>query len=545
MGALLTVPGCYSGHQSSATAGAEGDGGDADDGDGSGDDGEPATLECDEIGAQSLRRVSSDQYRQILADLLPPQFGEAALAASTFPATLITSGFSTYAVANTVSSNESIAMEDNADAIAAVFLEGIDGYAPELVPCLSTGFSDSDIDGCIDGFVSEFGARAFRRPLTEGETQLITELYADITATDGAEAGLAAVLQFFLQAPPLLYVTERVGDGPDGFTLLAPNELAVRLSLLFSNSAPDAELLAAVEEGRLVSRDDVEREARRMLATPGAVRAFATFHHEWMHGFVLGDAVRIHDQWTDDSSAGLAAELRTLGQWIFEESDGSFHSLMSTTEFPVDDRLADIYGTGGERRGLLMTASVMASLAHESRTSLIERAAFIRANVLCSPSPPLPGDVDVDGTLEDNTDEPTARGRLQALMTTPACSGCHTSMNPLGFGLEAYDWVGAYRTTENGATIDTTAEINLGTLSGSFANAAELIDALAATDEARDCYATQWFRYTMGRPETLEDACVLGTIKESFAASDGDIRELLVAIAVSDAFMFRQTGASE
>ncbi|MEM6992941.1 MAG: DUF1588 domain-containing protein [Myxococcota bacterium] len=548
--ALLLPFGCYAGHQGSASGGGDGDasaddGGSGDDG-GTADDGPAPTLECEAIGTQPLRRLSSEQYRQVLTELLPGAFGTAALAASTFPATAIDSGFSTYATANTVSTNESIAIEDNAEAIAAVFAGDIDTYAPELVPCLSAGFGDDDIDACIDGFIADFGRRAFRRPLTEGESTVIGQLYAGIAAEDGARAGLTAVVQYFVQAPALLYATEQSDDG-DSYTVLSPDELAVRLGLLFNNGAPDAELLAAVDEGDLRTREDVEREARRMVGLPAAQRAFATFHHEWMSGFELESAQREHPLMTPEAEEALATELRAFATWFLTETDGSFETLMTTEAFPVDTQLAPIYGAGGggARRGLLTTAAAMASHAYDDRTSLVERGAFIRNHVLCNPTPAFPGDIDIEGTLGGSADLPTARGRLEPLMVDAACSGCHSGINPLGFPFEAYDWVGAYRTTENDAPIDVSTDIDIGSLSGSFADAGELIAGIAGTDEARDCYATHWFRYALGRPETPDDACALGEIKADFAEAEGDVRELLVAIATSDAFMFRKSGGGQ
>jgi hypothetical protein len=105
--------------------------------------------------------------------------------------------------------------------------------------------------------------------------------------------------------------------------------------------------------------------------------------------------------------------------------------------------------------------------------------------------------------------------------------------------------VGAHRTQENGATIDTSVEIDLAVFVGSFASATELVVALAESELAQDCYATHWFRYAMGRHETEADTCSLDDIRTAFTASDGDVRELLVAIAVSDAFRFRNIGGGE
>ena len=222
---------------------------------------------------------------------------------------------------------------------------------------------------------------------------------------------------------------------------------------------------------------------------------------------------------------------------------------MATDAFPSDGRLNAIYNAGdpmlSPRRGLLTTAAAMAAAAHSDATSLVHRGAFIRRHVLCMPVPAFPGDVDIEGTLGDYGDRPTARERMEPLMLEPSCAGCHVGFNPLGFPFEAYDWVGAHRTQENDALIDTSVDIDLGVFAGSFANATELVVVLADSELAQDCYATHWFRYAMGRLETEQDSCSLDDVLAAFAASGGDVRELLVAIAVSDAFRFRNIGGGE
>ena len=270
-----------------------------------------------------------------------------------------------------------------------------------------------------------------------------------------------------------------------------------------------------------------------------------TFHHEWLRGFSLDAAERIHPLWDAQASAAMREELRAFGQWFIDETDGSFRTLLTTEAFPSDGRLNEIYnagdGTASPRRGLLTTAAAMASAAHSDSTSLVERGAFVRQHVLCLPVPAFPGDIDIDGTLGDHSNLPTARQRLEPLMLEPSCNGCHLGINPFGFPFEAYDWVGAHRLEENDAQIDTSVEIDIAVFAGSFANASELVVALAESELAQDCYATHWYRYAMGRRETDEDACSLDEIRTAFSASEGDVRELLVAIATSDGFRFRKT----
>lgn len=528
--------GCYGGSAAfkGESQGNDGDPGGDGDGDGDGDE----ELVCDDMGLTPLRRISAAQYDQILQDLLPAGLYEAAAQVSQFPPTTISDGFTTYATANTVSTSESIAIEDNAEAIAEVFANDLDTYGPQLVPCLSSGFANEDIDGCIDGFISEFGERAFRRPLTEGESGLVRDLYDAMKVEDTARDGLVAVLHFFLQSPALLYMVER-GQGQATIRQLTPNEMATRLSLFLTNGLPDDELRAAVSEGRLLTREDVQREARRILDRPGTAKVFGSFHHEWMKAYALDASEREHPEWSTDVHEALAEELQHYGEWLYSETDGSFQTLMTSTAFPKDPRLAAIYGDS-PRMGVLTTAATMSAHAHEDRTSLIERAAFIRTSVLCAPPPPFPGEIDIETPLEDFSDLPTQRERLEPLMTNGNCSGCHQPLNPFGFPFEVYDWAGAYRTTENGANIDTSADVPLAALAGSYADAPELIEAIAGSDLARDCYATHWFRYALGRPEALEDECILDEIKTDFAEANGDIRELLVAIVSSDAFLFRK-----
>ena len=230
------MAGCYEGRN--------GDSAYADDSPEDQDEGEAPALECDAIGGQPLRRLSSTQYEQILLDLLPDGFAQQAVAASSFPRTVIDGGFSTYASANRVSTNASMRIEDNAEAIAELFLANAREIAPVLVPCLPTDYTPSDVDACVGEFVEAFGERAFRRPLTEAEQEIVLRLYDEVARADGANTGLAAVLQYFLQAPALLYVVERAGTGGELYVPLSPHELATRLALLFTNSAPDDELLA-------------------------------------------------------------------------------------------------------------------------------------------------------------------------------------------------------------------------------------------------------------------------------------------------------------
>jgi hypothetical protein len=177
-------------------------------------------------------------------------------------------------------------------------------------------------------------------------------------------------------------------------------------------------------------------------------------------------------------------------------------------------------------------------------TSPLHRGNFFRSQVLCRPPIVFPGNIDTATPLEATGDKPTARERLAPLMTNAQCAGCHTQFNPIGFAFENFNAIGAWRDTENGALIDASGEIDIGTAGDphvvSFGNAAELVTQLAASQTAHQCYALQWFRATTGRAETEEDGCSTAHLQYLVRKTNGNLRELMVALTQVDAFRYRR-----
>jgi hypothetical protein len=187
-----------------------------------------------------------------------------------------------------------------------------------------------------------------------------------------------------------------------------------------------------------------------------------------------------------------------------------------------------------QRGGLLTLPGVLASWAKAEQSSPVLRGRFVRERLLCETLAPPPGNVMV--TLPPPTFG-TARDRLTQHSSDPSCAGCHRLMDPVGFGLEKYDAIGAFRNDENGRVIDARgAIVGSKDLDGPFDGALELGAKLAASPSVQACVARQWFRYALGRHEADADACSLAHIDAAFAA--GHLRELLVAITASDAFRF-------
>jgi hypothetical protein len=187
-----------------------------------------------------------------------------------------------------------------------------------------------------------------------------------------------------------------------------------------------------------------------------------------------------------------------------------------------------------QRSGLLTQASLMTTFASPAGSSPIKRGKWVRVRMLCQDLPDPPANVPPPAPPQAGV---STRERFAMHTSDPGCSGCHHLIDGLGFGLEHYDGVGAYRTMDQGVPVDATGEVNTTEdIDGDYDGAPELAARLARSAQVRDCAPTQWLRYAMARRETADDTCSLVALRDAFAASGGDMRELMVALTQTDAF---------
>jgi hypothetical protein len=192
-----------------------------------------------------------------------------------------------------------------------------------------------------------------------------------------------------------------------------------------------------------------------------------------------------------------------------------------------------------QRAGLLTQPSILAVNAHADQTSPVHRGKFVRERLLCEPIAPPPPDVKaVPPAVDPNA---TTRERFAQHDKDPACAYCHKLMDPIGFGFEHYDAMGTWRDLEQGLPIDASGEITSSKdVDGTFDGAIQLAERLSTSEEVRACVVTQWFQYGHGRPNTKDDACTIQKLQTSFADAGYDIKELLVALTQTDAFLYRK-----
>jgi hypothetical protein len=192
----------------------------------------------------------------------------------------------------------------------------------------------------------------------------------------------------------------------------------------------------------------------------------------------------------------------------------------------------------GQRSGLLTQGSFMANFAHGAQSSPVLRGKFILSQLLCLTIPPPPDDADTTLPAADPTK--TARQQLTEITSVQPCLACHSKLNPHGFAFDHFDGLGRYRSQDRGLAIDSSGTLQpFGDVQGSYQDHDEYIRLLANSETVRACLAEKWFTYSNGRPPGEQDACSLTRSVDAFRASGGNLRELLLSITETPAFLYR------
>jgi Protein of unknown function (DUF1592)/Protein of unknown function (DUF1588)/Protein of unknown function (DUF1587)/Protein of unknown function (DUF1595)/Protein of unknown function (DUF1585) len=537
-----------------ASVGAcSGDLGGPDDGSGNGPGGSSGSTNpaaaCTTIspGAAPLRRLTQSQYNNVVRDLL----GDATRPADGFPPDQTTGTFSNNAASQTVSPLLAQSYQQAAESLAATAITN----KSAILPCDPAKAGE---DACAKQFIQTFAKRAYRRPLAQAEVDALVALYT--TNRQGAtfDNGVQAVLEAVLNSATFLYMPELglVDQAKPGNVVpLAPYEMASRLSFFLWNSMPDDALFAAADAGQLATPEQVSAQARRMIADPKAHDATREFFDQWMNLKALAAASKdsaTYPAYTTDVKTSMLAETRAFLDYVMWQADGHVDTLLTAPVSFLDANTAKIYGVPApngsglvktsldpsQRGGILTQPAVLTALAKPNQSSPILRGKFVRERLLCQQLPPPPANlVIVPPEVKPGA---TTRQRFAEHDKNPACAGCHSLMDPIGFGFEHFDGIGMWRTTDQNLPVDATGTLSSSDVDGPFDGVTDLAKKLATSSAVKDCVATEFYRYTLGRAETDADKCSLDAVKATFASKTYDMKELLVAITVTDAFRYRQ-----
>jgi hypothetical protein len=495
------------------------------------------------IGPTPLQRLTHDQYDNAVRDLL----GLVHPAAIPFSADEGDAGFD----ANARIPVASLQLDEYRRAAADLAARAVAAGPGTLAPCAP----GADEIKCGAGFIAGFGKRVFRRPLTPAETARYAKLFGAERTARGYASGVQLVIQAMLQSPNFLYRVE-VGRSAevekDGAIPLTGYELASRLSFFLWNGIPDPALLALAEADKLRTPEQVAAVARQMLHDPRARQMVASFHQQWMEIEGLATATRSDPAFTPDLRAAMADELLSFSDDVVRQGDGRLATLLTASFTFARGPLFGLYGLPARgdpatsvrvdipavqpRAGILTLPAVMATHAHPDQTSPVHRGLLVRTRLLCTvPPPPPPG---VDNTPPSVDPNASARKRFEQHRADPACSSCHSLMDPLGVTFEMFDAIGRFRTTDGNQPIDSASTLT-GTVNddGPANDPLALARRLAAAPEVRDCLARQWFRYLSGRAESELDAPAIAAAVEAMKQSENAIPELLVAYTRTRSFL--------
>ncbi len=406
-----------------------------------------------------------------------------------------------------------------------------------------------------DRLLRRFLRRAFRRPVDPGDTEPFLELYdRAVGRGDPFEEGVRMALKAVLVSPEFLYRAELAPSGGVPRPI-SGHELATRLSYFLWGSTPDAELLHLAESGRLQENSVLAGQVDRLLDHPRSKFFAETFMGQWLGTKDVGGRVaptlnEIQHFYTPKIATDMRAEPVLLFQRMLAEDRSVLEFVTADYTF-LTERLAQFIGmpgvargndfqlvstTDGRRGGLLGLAAVQAMNSEYRRSSPILRGVWVLETLLGTTVPPPPPDIPaLEAHEEDSPGGVTNRELVERHRAAPACASCHDVIDPIGFGLEHYDWLGRWRDVDgNGNPIDPSGVLPSGE---EFTGLTGLRDVLVGRQgEVLRQVVRKLLGYALGRSLVDEDACAVETILASAKGSGYGARTIVRQIAMSVPF---------
>ena len=411
---------------------------------------------------------------------------------------------------------------------------------------------------CARRILSSLARRAYRRPVSDVDVNALLESYREGRASGGFDRGIRVALERMLSSPDFLFrIARQPPDARPGTPYAVSDvELASRLSFFLWSSMPDDELIDLAAAGRLHESDVLERQVRRMLQDPRAEAFVDNFAGQWLRlrnlSAVLPDT-RMFPNFDENLRRALRRETELFFGSIIHD-DRSVLDLIGADYTFVNERLARHYGmpnvygsefrrvtvTDGRRGGLLGHGSILVATAQPNRTSPVVRGKWILESLLAAPPPEAPPNVP---PLESTQGGETLRQRMEQHRRNPVCATCHNMMDPLGFALENFDAVGAWRTHEHGLPVDAEGTMPDGTR---FDGVAGLRQAILATPDAfLIALVEKLMTYALGRGIEWYDAPAIRSVVRDAAETDYQFSSIILGIVNSVPFRMRQAEATD
>ncbi len=406
---------------------------------------------------------------------------------------------------------------------------------------------------CARRILSQLARRAYRRPVTPAEVNTLMGFYTPARAEGDFDRGIRVALQRILTSPDFLFRVERqpvaaVAGKPYRISDL---ELASRLSFFLWSSIPDDQLLELAGANQLHQPAVLNTQVRRMLKDARSAAFVENFAGQWLRLRNIKAAnpdTRLFPNFDDNLRIAFRRETELFFTSIIREDRSALDLIGADYSF-LNERLARHYGvpniygsefrkvtfSNGQRGGLLGQGSVLLATSQPNRTSPVVRGKWILENLLGAPPPSPPANVP---SLEETPVQGTLRQRMEQHRKNPVCAACHKVMDPLGFALENYDPVGAWRTHEGATAVDAEGAMPDGTV---FTGAAGLRTSLMTQpDIFLTALTEKMMIYATGRGMEGYDRPALRAIVRKAQANNYRFSSFILGIVNSLPFQMRQ-----
>jgi hypothetical protein len=486
------------------------------------------------------------------------------------------------------------------DSFQYALYQVVDSVLPNIPSALTTCTEGEAPTACATRIATDFGARAFRRPLTATEIAALVSNPAQpavgatvavsaapfIAGGTDTQLGLNLMIEAILLSPSFIYRTElgpstltadATGKYPD--TQLTPYEVAAQLGFTFLGSVPDAALEAAATDTSdqgLGSVTGITAQVDRLLALPAVKQNLTSIVAGWFnigqlflktHDTSFLTALPIADQ---QDQTGIQNDLYASAQQLITDSlwtnSGKVSDLLNTQKGFFNSRLAALYpevtypngaptslttfvaGTWPateNRIGLLSDPSYFWAQSDPAANSIVKRGKAIHDDVICADPLPPPVDLSSPAALAVIARGDSEVTKSDARLSTAPCNGCHTQMDAYSRVLQHFGPIGEYRTLDEvGRTIDTsfTYVAPSPLAPQTIAGPKELAQALIASGHISGCAVQKMSSYFIGTMINTYDTCEVETIRQAFAQSDGTLASLFRTVVVADFVRARAGG---
>jgi len=419
--------------------------------------------------------------------------------------------------------------------------------------------STAEESACARQILSQLVRRAYRRSITGSDLEDLIPFYAAGRQEGSFELGIQRAVERLLVSPQFLFRIERepAGTSPNRAFRITDIEFASRLSFFIWSSIPDDELLEAAAKGTLKDPAVLEKQVRRMLADRRSESLITNFASQWL--FLADVALKEPDpllfRHFDDSLRHSMVRETELFLNSVLRSDNSVLRLLDADYTFLNERLAEHYGIpnvrgsdfrrvtlppGSPRGGLLGHGSILTLTSYPTRTSPVLRGKYVLENLLAAPPPPPPANVPALNTSGEKRGESlTLRDAMVQHRANPACSGCHSAMDPIGFAMENFDAVGRWRDRDAGKAIDSSGVLPGGFAFDGVSGLKKVL--LSQPDLFAGAFTEKLMMYALGRNVQYYDMPAVRKIVRDSQKQGFTFASLVLNIVKSAPFQMRQS----